>query len=443
MSSELERLLRRGRDVLPEPEGAATERARVRALAALRRRSRRARLVLAGVGAALVLTGFGVGLGALVAPSGEAAKGPVGLGFLPAPGWFAYQTGDEASTLFQTIAVAANVPLASEDVVAGAADPSGLPYQTLLELPSDGIVIVASFTRPDGPRIDAYYPRASLPLRLRNAGPLLHGGTQVRPDEPLGQYQIRASVNGRRVEVVVYFGTPAPSAALRAEAQRQLGRLVVRRGETPERPAARPAAVAAPRPALLDRTFACSPALVGGVRQIDARARRGSGRQSRGWERPALASLGTTVSGSAATAVEDELAWITAGPPSAEATVVSTPVGFTFPFRSWGTVAVNRTLCRASTARVALSSTGLRGGPVGVFDDRWDCAVGRRVLVRIRAVLSSPSTLRTFRGFVRTTVPARSAMLAVQTQAGKRLVHAQVHESGRSSLHVAPGCFPD
>lgn len=193
---------------------------------------------------------------------------------------------------------------------------------------------------------------------------------------------------------------------------------------------------------VIDRTFACSPAYIGGVRQIDTRAHRRSGRSGASWDRPAFADVSTSVSGAAATAIEDELAWVTSGRPSAEATVVSTLVGFTFPMRSWGTLAFNTKLCRASSAKVALGRRGLRGGPVGATDDRWDCASGRRVLVRIRAVLTAPSRLTTYRGFLRTTVPVERASLAVQAQSG-RLVLADVLASGKAFLHTSPGCFPD
>lgn len=204
-----------------------------------------------------------------------------------------------------------------------------------------------------------------------------------------------------------------------------------------------PAASAQSTARVIDRTFACSPALIGGIRQIDTRAYRRSGKHGAAWDRPAFSDLSTTVSGAAATAIEDELAWVTSGRPSAEATVVSTLVGFTFPMRSWGTLAFNARLCRPSSAKVALGRSGLRGGEVGVTDDRWDCASGRRVLVRIRAVLTAPARLTGYRGFLRTTVPVESASLAVQATAGKRLVFSQVLPSGKTLLYTSPTCFPD
>jgi hypothetical protein len=391
----------------------------------------------------VVAAALGVGLGATLAPRGEASKGPVGVGFLPEPGWHALQAPTRAPSGFPVVAMVANVPFASEDDVNGLAEPSALPYATLLSLPPRGVVIVASFVASSAQPWATDQPRASrLPLRIRSARPYSEWGIQVRPDEPLGQYQLRARINGYDVDVQVYFGAPRPGAVLLADAQRQLEKLVVR-FEAPEEKA-EPAAVSTPRGQLetLDRTFACSPALIGGVRQIDTRAYRRSGKRGSGWDRPAFADVSTTVSGAAATAIEDELAWVTAGAPSPEATVVSTLVGYTFPMRAWGTVAVNRKLCRP-TAAIPLGRTGLRGGAVGPFDDRWDCTTGRSVLVRVRASLAGPAKLSKYRGFLRTTVPVESASLAVQTTSGKPLVHAQLLESGKALLHTSPTCFPD
>ena len=194
---------------------------------------------------------------------------------------------------------------------------------------------------------------------------------------------------------------------------------------------------------VLDRTFVCTPSLIGGIRQIGTRAHSGSGRRGTSWNRPAFAGVETTVSGAAATAIEDELVWVSAGRPSQSATIVTTLPGFTFPFRSWGTIGVNRARCRASTARVELGRRGLQGGSVGPFDDRWDCTPGRRVFVRIRAVLGSATRLSTFRSVLRTTVPVREATLAARAQSGRPLVHAQVRQSGKSLLFTSPTCFPD
>lgn len=204
-----------------------------------------------------------------------------------------------------------------------------------------------------------------------------------------------------------------------------------------------PAAAQQSKGQVLDRTFVCTPSLVGGIRKIGTRAYRGSGRRGPSWNRPAFAGIETNVSGAAQTAIENELVWISAGRPSPAATIVTTLPGYTFPFRSWGTVGVNRARCRASTARVSLSRSGLQGGAAGPIDDRWDCTPGRRVYVRVRAVLGSRAGLTTFRSVLRTTVPVREATLAARAQSGRTLVYAQVLQSGKSLLFTSPTCFPD
>lgn len=444
--NELERLLGEARETLPRPDEDSTVKARELALAAVRRtRPRRVRKA-ALLGAIVIAVALAVGIGALVAPSGTASRGPIGLGFLPEPGWHAFQTGGENGEIYQTVAVASNVPLDREDQVAGVADPSGLPYTTLLKLPAKGIVIVASFTRPNQPVWFGSQEAddLELPLGIRDATPYIQYGTQLRPEQPLGQYEIRGMYMRHYVNVHIYFGTPEPGASLLAQAHRQLTGIVIRRTPSTAEPASKPASAASTSaPGIIDRTVTCAAVLLGGVRKVYPLARGGSGRRGSSWNSPAFAAAGTTLTGSAATAVDNHLVWVAAGAPSADATVISTRVGFTFPMRSWGTVAVNREYCRTSPQRIPLSRKGLSGGAVGPFDDRWDCVPGRRVVVRVRAVLQTKTALSSYRGFLRTTVPVKSAKLVVATQAGKTLSYAEVFESGKSRLFVAPSCLPD
>jgi len=446
MSSELERLLRDARKTLPEPDAASTDRARERALVAVRRRRPRLRLAVLAGAALVVALGLGVGLGSLIAQSGSAARGPTGFGFLPEPGWFALQSAVPANSDQPAVAVAASVPFAPDDDNRGLADPSGLPYSTLLRLPPDGIVIVASaLVRGEEQRYGAPYPEHELPLRVRDSVPFIQYGTQVRPEQPLGQYQLRSAINGYDVDLTFYFGTPRPSSALLAEAQGQLDRLVVSAKPSPATPAARqPDAVAtASAPGIIDRAFVCVPAFVGGIQQFEASAHKGTGRRGSSWDRPAFAALSTTVAASAALAVYNELAWMTAGRPSPSSNVIDPRFPeYAFPIRAWGTLAVNGKLCRSTSARVPLGTKGLVRREVGAFDDRYDCA-SPRVLVRVRATLESRTSLKTYRGFLRTTVPVKEARLAVRTQNGKPLVYAEVFESGKARLFTAPGCVPD
>lgn len=194
---------------------------------------------------------------------------------------------------------------------------------------------------------------------------------------------------------------------------------------------------------IIDRMFACSPAFVGGVYKVDTRAHRRAVRKGSSWVQPAFADVSTNVSGASATAIKNELAWVTSGKPTHDASVVDAPAGFRFPMRSWGTIGVNREQCRPSRKSVGLSRSGLRGGRVGLSDEEWDCFAARRVLVRIRAVMTKPARLAPYVDFLRTTVPVTAASIAVQTFSGKRLFFAQVLESGDSLLYVSPDCVPD
>ena len=250
MSSELERLLRDAREALPGPDDDATLHARRRAVTPPRRR--RARIVVL-VGATLVAAMvIGVTAGSLTAPTGTAAREPAVLGFVPEPGWFALQSPPPAVPGQQTVAVAANVPFAADDVVHGLVEPSGLPYSTLLRLPPRGIVIVSTMVPDAEPHVapiptSTTYREAKLPLRLRDGVTYLQWGAQVRPDQPLAQYQLRARIQRHNVDVVAYFGTSRPSRSQLDAAQRQLDGLVIRPGDargTRQAAAARPSAAA-------------------------------------------------------------------------------------------------------------------------------------------------------------------------------------------------------
>jgi hypothetical protein len=221
MSSELERVLREARNRLPESGGEARERARAQALQAVTTRRRR-RPTLAVVGAVAVALVLGIAIGASRAPTGTAAAGPGGFGFLPAHEWYVVQNGGLATADRPAIATAANVPIRPGD---GA---SILPYATLQSLPADGVVLVASIVT-EGSASTAAPVRGSAETAVRvSAAVAIEQGTQIRPQQPLGQYQLRASVEGYAVDVYLYFGTPAPSAGQRGEAQRQLDLLVLR-----------------------------------------------------------------------------------------------------------------------------------------------------------------------------------------------------------------------
>ncbi len=448
MSSELDRVLREARESLPAPDVEATQRARNRVLAPFRRRKTRTRaLVLAGATlvAALVL---GVTAGSLRAPAGSAAREPAVLGFVPEPGWYALQSPPPAVPGQQTVAVAANVPFAADDTVHGLVEPSGLPYSTLLSLPARGIVVVASMTPEAAPHltpvfVKSAYREAKLPLQVRDGVTYLQWGAQVRPDQPLAQLQLKASIHHYDVDVVVYFGVSDPTESQLDAAQRQLDGLVIRSVSRPQL-ASRPTARAAPVVSVIDRTYTCSTTILGGIYELRARAHPGI-RSGSAW-----AKLPYVVAGSGGwagpltglpNAPTNSLAWITAGSPTGETTVGGDSE--VFPVLGGGTVGVNASVCRPSRAKVALTSTGLRGGAVRTGWARIDCIVPRRVVVRIRATVDGSDALRErARIFVATNAPARDAKLAVRTPTGKLLMYADTKQSGQARLFTAKGCGP-
>src|SRR5215218_7010251 len=273
MSSDFDKLLREARRALPLPDDLATSRARNRALAAVRRRRLRR---TAAVLLAAALVALGIGIGALATPSGSAAPAPTGLGFLPARGWSVLQNGGDGTPVRPAVAVAANVQLSPDD------DSDGLPLSTLETLPPDGVLIVASFVaRGDETYFDQYFPRGRLPLRAAAASRGIESGVQVRPGQPLGEYQLRTGVNGYDVDLNIYYGTARPTPAALAVAQQQLDRLVV---QQPARvvsvsqprnqaPTAAPQAIGTTR--LVDRTIECTPGSGHGARSITVSAQTG------------------------------------------------------------------------------------------------------------------------------------------------------------------------
>jgi hypothetical protein len=447
VSSELERILREAREGLPGPGDDSTRRARFAALGAIRPPRRRVRLA-ALVGVALaVAVGLGIALGSLVAPSGTASQGPSGLGFLPEEGWYVLQAGADATPERPAIAIASNIAISPED---GA---SIVPYSTLQRLPADGIVIVANFTgRVE--RVTRLYPRSytranfplrNMPLRISDAAPYIWAAAQIRPEEPLGQYQLDGEVNGYLVDLHFYFGRNPPSQEQLAEAQRQLDRLVVRSGRSSRgrQPAAAPVE-AKTAATVLDRTFVCATDAHGGIHEIETRAHAGYRVDSRWAKLPyavvATGGAGGALSGNQA-ASPSFLAWVTAGIPVAETTVDSE--FWTFPVRASGTIGVHRTQCNASQARVPLTRAGLSGGAMSPLGEEHDCIAPRQVLVRIRARLQSQGDLNRRETFLATVVPTLDAKLAVRTLSGKPLVYAEVSKSGKTPLFTARGCIRD
>ncbi len=449
MSSELDRVLRDARLTLPLPDEELTQRARRRSIGSVRRARPRARArALALVGATLVVAlALGVTAGSLNAPSGTAAPEPAVIGFVPEPGWYALQSPPPAVPGQQTVAVAANIPFEADDVVHGLVEPSGLPYSTLLSLPPRGIVIVATMvpdTTPHSTPIPSFptYPQRELPLDLREGVPYMQWGAQVRPDQPLAQYQLRARIGDYDVDLVAYFGTSRPTKAQLDEAQRQLDGLVVRSAE-PLQASGRDSALAAARPlAVIDRTYSCSTTLLGGIYELKARAHAGI-RRGGGWAKLPYAVVASGGWAGPLTglpnAPSNSMAWITAGTPTSGTTVGGNSE--VFPVVGGGTIGVNGAVCRPTKANVPLTSAGLSGGMVSPDWLAVDCAAPKRVVVHLRAAVQGTDALRQrARIFLATNAPASRAMLAVHTPSGKALAYADVAQGGKTRLFTAKGC---
>ncbi|HEY6075959.1 MAG TPA: hypothetical protein VIV36_03905 [Gaiella sp.] len=440
-------MLREAREALPAPGDDATQRVRARAVVSVRRRRARTRvLVLVGV-MLVAAVALGVTAGSLNAPTGTAAREPAVIGFVPEQGWFALQSPPPAVLGQQTTAVAANVPFEADDVVHGLVEPSGLPYSTLLSLPPRGIVLVATMTPETSPHLapiptNPIYPKVELPLRLRNGVPWVQSGAQVRPDQPLAQYQLRASIRSYNVDVYVYFGTSRPSKSQFDDAQRQLDALVVRSQQSASASTRARAVHDTAALAVIDRTYVCNTSILGGIYELRSRAHSGV-RSGSGWAK--LPWAGASSGGWAGpltglpNAPGNTLAWITAGAPSTSTTVGAD--GEVFPVLGGGTIGVNSSMCRPSTAKVALSPTGLRGGAATTVVVALDCAAPRRLLVRFRASVEGSSALRErARLFLATNARVSEAKLAVRTLTGKLLAYADVSDSGKARLFTAKGC---
>jgi hypothetical protein len=187
---------------------------------------------------------------------------------------------------------------------------------------------------------------------------------------------------------------------------------------------------------VLDRTYSCAIALHGGIYQLENRAHPGA-RASGSWTKLAYAGLRAGVfSGGTG----NLLAWISAGKPTKTTTVDQE--FWTFDVRTFGTIGISGRACNPSRASIPLSAKGLRGGAAAGLGSELKCAVPRRVLVRVRAVLPSRASLHG-REFETIHIPVREAKLAGRTLSGRPLVYATVSQSGKAALFTAKGCRPE
>ena len=200
---------------------------------------------------------------------------------------------------------------------------------------------------------------------------------------------------------------------------------------------------------IVDRTLLCATRQSGGIYEIEAGSYSGTREGRSKWAKLPFA-VATTGHTSTTGVLQNSLVWISAGRPHAETSLgdYRDVGGSSVETAFYGTLGLNRRLCRTVSTRIPLTSVGLTGGRAGQLGEIFDCDVPRRVLVRVRAVFESPTMLKGRNitaghpdPCLLTTTPVREARLAVRTQSGKPLVYATVAASGRSTLHTGKSCF--
>jgi hypothetical protein len=166
---------------------------------------------------------------------------------------------------------------------------------------------------------------------------------------------------------------------------------------------------------IIDRTYLCSVAMQGGIRELSVSASglvptdfapRRSFAVSSNWPDGALTSASTDV------------------------------------------MTLNPTRCAASRSRIPLESRGLQGGSVGAERRSFECETPARVLVRIRGVFAARAAFtedRTALGHrqLKASGQVNEAALAIRTLSGKPFGFASFSASGGVRLFVARGCVDD
>lgn len=170
---------------------------------------------------------------------------------------------------------------------------------------------------------------------------------------------------------------------------------------------------------VVDRTLLCTIYVQAGLRQIELSARSGVPDQ---WE-PSV---------------------------SAQSFGLPNTIYGTLVSMSLGGLYYDISRCKATRAKVPLTPKGLSGGRASQFEDKFDCAASRRVVVRARAVFEEPVRVRvdwtdsTRRHKQAEAVGrAQTAAFAIRTEAGRPIVYGDVLPSGAGRLFTGKGCFPD
>jgi hypothetical protein len=182
----------------------------------------------------------------------------------------------------------------------------------------------------------------------------------------------------------------------------------------------------AQRARILDRTLLCAVEPTGGIRELNVYGQSGVRLQEdpSKWKELPSAHLN---SGSV---WKTGLAGVTAGRRDPTTQVGS---GLWYDARR----------CKRTTARVALTTTGLGGGPANQWEERFECPSPRQILIRIRAEFAQPTDwdfVSFSKQFGASGPPLRLGQVAAATRTGTPLAYADVNESGRTRLFFRGDC---
>jgi len=131
--------------------------------------------------------------------------------FLPAPGWF--EDADPGDRIDPVSAWTSNVPM----VAAGT-------FPDVALLPPDGVLVAVMQVGDEPPAPDnPNFPPADLPLDVPDYVETSWEGSI----EGRSRSTLNVAVNGRALDISIYYGTTAPSEEQRADAEAALERLLV------------------------------------------------------------------------------------------------------------------------------------------------------------------------------------------------------------------------
>jgi hypothetical protein len=167
---------------------------------------------------------------------------------------------------------------------------------------------------------------------------------------------------------------------------------------------------------VIDRTFVCQTGYLGGVYQIEAWASTAGQKQGRA-RKFSFVSVNTNLPDGFLGGIESNAVW------------------------------VNRLHCRPTSVKPALSRVGLRGGGIGISEQRVDCFTPRKLLFRVRGEFVRPTALHDVSPFgypeLRAVGAVRTAELGVTSESGRRIAYASIDPNRRTLLSTARDCTED